>query len=131
MNPYTRFQRNLRLGFRIHAQPQIRSLWADLLELEETSDPRARSALIGQARRRVRALGRAARATDCRDVEAACEAFGRALTAGRLRDRQVLDGLSQQMNKLAEAVYGVRGSTAASGRACSPAAPALAASHAG
>ncbi len=129
MNTYARFQRSLITGFEINAQPQVRSLWADLIELGEATDPCARRALVKQARHRVRALGRAARATNCRDVLAVSEALDRSLAAvpcaKATGDRVSFGGLSQTMNKLAEAVYGVRGSTSVFGRACQSAELAL------
>jgi hypothetical protein len=69
MNTYDRFLFSLLSEFKRKAQPEVRSLWADLMELAEATDERALSVASEQALRRIRILRRAAGAANAGQVQ--------------------------------------------------------------
>lgn len=111
MNTYDRFLSSLLSEFKRKAPPQVRSLWADLMELEEATDERALSAAREQALRRIRVLGRAAGAAKAQQVQSLSQALELrlgALTQGRAAVRpELFEGLDDTMRELAEALYSI------------------------
>jgi hypothetical protein len=110
-NEYDRFLFSLTREFTLRAQPHLRSLWADVMELEEATNEHALSVAREQTMRRVRTLGRAARAANARDVQALSQtveqlvaAMAPAPGATRFEFFGVLD---QKMTKLTEALYAI------------------------
>jgi hypothetical protein len=69
MNTHDRFLFSLLSEFKRRAQPQVRSLWADLMELAEATDEKVFSVASEQALRRIRILGRAAGAANASQVQ--------------------------------------------------------------
>jgi len=107
MNTYDRFLTVLLSDFKRGAQPLIRSLWADLMEVAEATDERSFSAASEQALRRIRILGRAARAANAGQVQSRNQALelrlrvlARSPAAGR---PELFEGLYETMRELAGA----------------------------
>lgn len=111
MNTYDRFLSTLLSEFKRRAPPQVRSLWADLMELAEATDERALFAARGQALRRIRVLGRAASAANAHQVQSLGQAIEHtleALTQARAAARpELIEGLYGTMRRLAEALYAI------------------------
>lgn len=111
MNPYDRFLSSLLLEFQRKAQSQVRSLWADLMELEEAIDERAFSAAREQALQRIRVLGRAANAANARPVRYLSRSLE--LTLGALMQTRAVacpklfTRLYESMWMLARALYAI------------------------
>ena len=109
MNTYERFLSSLVTEFKQKAPPQFRSLWADLMELEDTTDERAFSAAHDQALRRIHTLGCAANATRAHPMPSLSRSLElklRALTRARAATHpESLEALHRTMNQLAEALY--------------------------
>jgi hypothetical protein len=111
MNTYDRFLSSLLSEFQRKAQPQVRSLWADLMELAEAIDERTLSAAREQALRRIRVLGRAASVAHADQVQSPgqeLELMLGALTQAPAAARpELLEGLYETMRKLTGAVYSI------------------------
>ena len=111
MNTYDRFLSSLLSEFKRKAQPQVRSLWADLMELAEAIDERALSAAREQALRRIRVLGRAASAAHADQVQSPSQEIelmlGSLTQAPAAARPQLLEGLYETMRKLTGAVYSI------------------------
>jgi hypothetical protein len=112
---YDRFLFSLAREFTLRAQPHLRSLWADVLELEEATDEHALSVAREQTMRRVRTLGRAARAVNARDVQALSQTVEQLVAtmapapgATRFEFFGLLD---QKMTRLTEALYAINAET--------------------
>jgi hypothetical protein len=82
MNTYDRFLSSLLSEFKRKAQPQVRSLWADLMELEEAIDEPAFAAAREQALHRIRVLGRVANSANAHPVRSLSQSLK--LTLGGL-----------------------------------------------
>ena len=111
MNTYDRFRSSLLTEFKLKAQPHVRSLWADVVELEEARDEHAFAAALQQALHRVRVLERAAGAANAQAVQTLSETIAdmlSALTSVQTAARPgSLDELHRTMNKLTEALYSI------------------------
>ena len=121
MNTYEHFLHLLLTEFKNEAQPHLRSLWADVEELEEVTDERRRSLTLRHALHRTRALEWAAHSVNAHEVRA----------LGRDLERMLADlahtpaavsrvspaALHQTMNKLTEALCSVDAEPSAGGRA--------------
>ena len=111
MNTYDRFLSSLLSEFKRKAQPQVRSLWADLMELEEAIDEPGFSAAREQALRRIRVLGRAANAAHARPVRSLSRSHE--LTLGALMQTraaacpELFTRLHETMWMLAVALYSI------------------------
>jgi hypothetical protein len=109
MKEYIRFQFALSAEFKRKAQPQVRSLWADLMELTEATDEAAFVTACEQALCRNYVLGRAACAANARTVKPlsnTLELMLCVLTQTHAAARPGLfDALYQTMNRLTEALY--------------------------
>jgi len=107
-NTYERLLSSLTTEFKQKAPPQFRSLWADLMELEEATDERAFSATHDQALRRIHALGsaaRAARAHPLPSLSRSLELKLRTLTRAHAATHpESLEALHRTMNQFAEAL---------------------------
>jgi hypothetical protein len=114
MNTYERFLSSLLSEFKRRAQPLIRSLWADLIEVTEATDEPSLSAAREQALRRIRILGRAARAANAGQVQSRNQALElrlRALMPAPAAARPELshEGLYETMRELAGAQCSIDG----------------------
>ena len=111
MNTYDRFLSSLLSEFKRKAQPEIRSLWADLMELAEARDERALSTACQQALRRTQILGRAAGAANAQEVRSqthALEVRLGVLTQARAAARpELFEGLYASQRQLAETLYSI------------------------
>jgi hypothetical protein len=111
MNTYDRFLSSLLSEFKRKAPPHVRSLWADLMELEEAKDERALSAAREQAMRRIRVLGRAAGAANAHQVQSlgqTLELMLEVLTQAPAAARPGLfESLYETMRKLDGALYSI------------------------
>lgn len=109
MNTYERLLSSLAREFKQKAPPQFRSLWADLMELEEAADDLTFSDAHGHALRRIHALECAANATRAHPVQSlgrSLELELRALTYARAATHpESLEALHRAMNRLAEVLY--------------------------
>jgi|ERR1700733_12463800 hypothetical protein len=108
MKEYDRFQTMLLTEFKRKAQPQVRSLWADLMELMEATSEPAFAAAREQALRRNHILGRAAGAANAPTVQSLSNTLELTLrvlaqTPGAARPG-LIDALYQTMNRLTEAL---------------------------
>ena len=117
-NTYERFLSSLTTEFKQKAPPQFRSLWADLMELEEATDERAFSATHDLALRRIHALGCAARAASAypvpslsRSIELKLRTLTRARTATH---PESVEALHRTMNQLAEALCSIEAAASVS-----------------
>jgi hypothetical protein len=117
MNTYDQFLSSLLSEFKRKAQPQVRCLWADLMELAEATDERSLSAAHEQALRRIRVLGRAAAAVNAGQVQSHSQALElrlRALTQAPVATRpELFEGLYETMRELDGAQYSVDANTSA------------------
>jgi hypothetical protein len=129
MNTYDRFLTLLLSDFERGAQPQIRSLWADLMEVAEATDERSFSAACEQALRRIRVLGRAARAANAGQVQSnnqALELRLRVLMQAPAAARpELFEGLYETMREVAGAECSIDPETTVAGHACQPSEMAL------
>jgi len=111
MNTYERLLSSLVTEFKQQAPPQIRSLWADLMELEEATDERAFSAAHNQVLRRIYDLGCAATAAGAHPVPSLSRSLElklRALTRARVATHpESVEELHRTMNQLAEVLYSI------------------------
>jgi HPt (histidine-containing phosphotransfer) domain-containing protein len=109
MNIYERLLSTLAKEFKQKAPPQFRSLWADLMELEEATDDLAFSTAHDHALRRIHALECAAKATQANPVQSlgrSLELELRALNYTRAASHpEYFGALRQTMNRIAEALY--------------------------
>jgi hypothetical protein len=114
-NEYDRFLFSLTREFTLRAQPHLRSLWADVMELEEATDEHTLSIAREQTMRRVRTLGRAARAINAREVQALSQTVEQLVatmaTAPGATRFEFFGVLDQKMTKLAEALYAINTAT--------------------
>jgi hypothetical protein len=114
-NEYDRFLFSLTREFTLRAQPHLRSLWADVLELEEAADERALSVARDQTLRRVRTLGWAARAANAREVQALSQTVEQLVAtlapAPGATHFEFFGVLDQKMTKLTEALYAINVTT--------------------
>jgi len=108
MNTYDRLLTTLLTEFKRKAPPQVRSLWADLMELAEAADEPAFVAAREQALRRNHILGRAAGAAHAHAVQSlsnTLELTLRVLTQTHVAARPgLIDAMYQIMNRLTEAL---------------------------
>ena len=106
------------------AQPLIRSLWADLMEVAEASDERSVSVANEQALCRIRILGRAARAANAGQVQSRNQVLELQLLvlaqAPAAARPELLEDLHEPMRELAGAQYSIDAETTAAGCACPP-----------
>ena len=111
MNTYERFLSSLVTEFKQQAPPQICSLWADLMELEEATDERAFSAAHDQVLCRIYELGCAATAAGAHPVPSLSRSLElklRALTRARVATHaESVESLHRTMNQLAEVLYSI------------------------
>ena len=111
MNTYERLLASLITEFKQEAPPRFRSLWADVMELEEAKDERGFSAARDQALRRISALDRAATAAGAHPVPSlSCflELKVRALTRADVGTRpESIEMVHRTMDQLAEALYSI------------------------
>jgi hypothetical protein len=111
MNTHDQFLSSLLSEFKRKAQPQVRSLWADLMELEEAMDERSLSAARDQALRRIRVLGQAANAANAHPVRSLNQALEHrlgALTQARATAcPELFTRLHEIVWLLADAVYSI------------------------
>jgi hypothetical protein len=109
MNAYDRFLSSLLSEFTRKAQSQLRSLWADLMELEEAIDGRSFSAAREQVLHRVRVFRQAASATNAHPVQSLSQMIEhrlRVLTqTGATACPELFTHLHETMWTLADAVY--------------------------
>jgi hypothetical protein len=107
MNTYDQFLSSLSSELKRRAQPLIRSLWADLMEVAEATDERSVSAAGEQALRRIRILGRAVRAANAGQVQSRNQALElqlRVLMQAPVAARPgLLEGVYEAMRELARA----------------------------
>jgi hypothetical protein len=124
MNTYDQFLTLLLSDFKRRAQPLIRSLWADLKEVAEVADDRSISAASEQVLRRIRILGRAARAANAGQVQShnqALELRLPALTQAPAAARpELLEGLYETTRELAGAQYSIDTETTVAERTGQP-----------
>jgi len=111
MNTYEQFLSSLTREFKQQAPPRFRSLWADLVELEEATDERSFSATQNQALRRIHALGCAARAALAHPVPSLSRSLElrlRTLTREHAATHsESIEALHRTMNQLGEALYSI------------------------
>ena len=111
MNPYDRLRSTLTREFRTQAQPCLRSLWADVMELEEAADEPAFLEAREQILHRILALGRAAAAAHIHPVPAHCEALTRHVAAvGCAPDTvraEAFAALYREMTAITGVLYGI------------------------
>jgi HPt (histidine-containing phosphotransfer) domain-containing protein len=109
MNTYERLLSSLEAEFKKKAPPQFRSLWADVMELEEAPDERRFSKAHDHALQRIHALGCAARAAGAHPVPALSRSLElklRVLTRTHATAHpESVEALHRTMNQLAEALY--------------------------
>jgi hypothetical protein len=115
MNQYDRFLSTLANEFRMQAPPHLRSLWADVMELEEARDGQAFSVARKSTMRRVLTLSRAARAGHAHEVRALSQDLARLVTSmAHTPDptrAEAFAVLYQKMTEITEAVYGIHTDT--------------------
>jgi hypothetical protein len=111
MNTYDRFQSSLLSEFKRKAQPHVRSLWADLMELSEVTTERSLSTARAQALQRIRVLERAAGAANAHHVRSLSQALElmldditQVLPVAR---PELFEALCETMRKLTEALYSI------------------------
>jgi hypothetical protein len=111
MNTYDRLLFSLLLEFKRQAQPQVRSLWADMMELVEAIDERALSTAREQAFHRVRVLGRAASAAHADQVQSLGQELelmlGALMQAPTAACPELFESLYETMRQLTGAVYSI------------------------
>jgi hypothetical protein len=111
MNTYERLLSSLGEEFKQKAPSQFRSLWADLMELEEALDDRAFSVIRDQALGRIYALECAAHAAGARLVppfSRSLELKLRGLTRMHAAIHpESIEVIHRAMDQLAEALYSV------------------------
>jgi len=116
MKTYDRFLSTLADEFRLQAQPRLRSLWADVMELEEATYEPAFSAAREQTMHRILALGRAARAVNAHEVRALSQVLARLVTTVACTPdatrAEAFATLYQKMTEMTEALYGIHPHTA-------------------
>lgn len=112
MKTYEQLRFSLLTEFKLKAEPHLRSLWADLMELEAASDESALDAARGQALRRISALSSAAGAADANEVRMLSRALGFLVaTATQVRDAtnyERFDALYKKARKLTEALHAIK-----------------------
>jgi len=121
---YDQFLFSLVTKFTHRAQPHIRSLWADLMELEEARDAHTLRVVREQTLRRVQALGRAAHAVSADEVEALSRTLvllvANVTDVKGARHRESFDSLYGKMRELTEALYAVHATPSVVGSDCHP-----------
>jgi len=109
MNTYERLLSSLAREFKQKAPSQFRSLWADLMELEEATDEKAFTAAHDQALRRIHALESAAHAARVHPISSLSRSLELKLRvlprASAVTHLESLETLHRAMNQLAEALY--------------------------
>jgi hypothetical protein len=124
MSTYDRFLSSLLSEFKRQAQPQVRSLWADLMELEEAIDETAFAAARERAVHRIRVLGRAANAANAHPVRSLSQSLK--LTLGALMPTraaacpELFTRLYETIWMLADTLYSMDGEAPVSEHAWQP-----------
>jgi hypothetical protein len=112
MKTYEQLRFSLLTEFKLKAEPHLRSLWADLMEMEAASDESALYVARGQALRRLLALSSAAGAANANEVRMLSRALGFLVaTATQVRDTtnyERFDALYKKARKLTEALYAIK-----------------------
>jgi len=97
--------------FALKAGPHLRSLWADLMEME-AADEATLSVAREQAVRRLLALGAAAGAVNAQEVRTLSHTLRLLVTtAAQVRDAtnyECFDALYKKMRELTEALYAIK-----------------------
>jgi hypothetical protein len=111
MNTGEHFLHSLLTEFKTEAQPHLRSLWADVEQLEEVTDERRRSLTLRHALHRTRALEWAAHSVNAHEIRALGRDLERMLAdlahAPPAVSRVSPAALRQTMNQLTEALCSV------------------------
>jgi hypothetical protein len=122
INTYNRLLVSLLTEFKHQAQPHIRSLWADLLELEEATGERALSAAREQSLRRIRVLEWAAHAANAGEVQAISQTLEHMVaTVPTARDGsrpELFEALHETMTKLTESLCWIEMTATTGEQAC-------------
>ena len=112
MKAYGQLRFSLMTEFKLKAEPQLRSLWADLMELEAAADAFALFVAREQALRRLRALSSAAGAANAREVHTLCDALSLLVdTATQVRDAtnyECFDALYKKTRELTGALSAIK-----------------------
>lgn len=112
MKTYDPLRFSLMTEFKLKAEPHLRSLWADLMELEAASDESTHFVAREQALRRLLALSSAAGAANAREVQTLGHALRLlVITITQVRDAtnyECFDALYKKMCELAEALYAIK-----------------------
>lgn len=111
MKTYDHLRYSIISEFKHRAEPNLRCLWADLMELEAATDESALFVARGQASRRLLALGSAAGAANAQEVRILSQAL-RLLVINTMQVRdeinyEYFDALYQKMRELTEALYAI------------------------
>lgn len=134
MKTYDQLRFSLMTEFKIQAAPHLRSLWADLMEMEAAADESALFAARGQASRRLLALSSAAGAADAQEVQVLSRALRLSvMTITRVRSATNCEGfdvLYKKTLELTEALYAIKVPPPLSERERQPAEKALVESYA-
>jgi len=112
MKTYDHLRFSLMTGFKLKAEPHLRSLWADLMELEAAADESALFVAREQALRRLLALSSAAGAANARKVQTLGHALRHLVnTTTQVRDAtnyECFDALYKKTRELTEALYAIK-----------------------
>ncbi len=112
MKPYDQLRFSLLTGFKLKAEPHLRSLGADLMELEAAADEFTLSVARQQALRRLLALSSAAGAANAREVQTLSHALSLlVITITQVRDAthdECFDALHKKMRELTEALCAIK-----------------------
>jgi hypothetical protein len=112
MKTYDPLRFSLMTEFKLKAEPHLRSLWADLMELEAAADQSTLFVAREQALRRLLALSSAAGAANAREVQTLGHALRLlVITITQVRDAtnyECFDSLYKKMRELAEALYAIK-----------------------
>jgi hypothetical protein len=129
MKTYDPLRFSLMTEFTLKAGPHLRSLWADLMEMEAAADEAALSVAREQAVRRLLALGAAAGAVNAQEVRTLSHTLRLLVTtATQVRDAtnyECFDALYKKMRELTEALYAIKPPPPLSERERQPAESAL------
>jgi len=129
MNTYAQLRVSLMTEFTLKAGPHLRSLWADLIEMEAAADESTLSAAREQALRRLLALSAAAGAANAHDVQTLGHTLRLlVMTTTHVRDathHECFDALCRTMRELTESLYAITAPPPLSGRERQPAESAL------
>ncbi len=112
MKTYDRLRFSLMTEFKLKAEPHLRSLWADLMEMAAAADESTLSAAREQALRRLLALSSAAGAANAHEVQTLGHALGLlVITTTHVRDAsnyEVFDALCKKARELTEALHAIQ-----------------------